>query len=130
MRRREFIATIGTVAVWPFAARAQQSGRVYRVALIFTTSPISEMAGPEPLHPSARAFVHRLRALGYQDGQNLTLDRRTAEGRLDTLPDIVAEIVRLKADVIVAVGHPSIISAVKAASMVPIILVPIFFDPV
>jgi putative ABC transport system substrate-binding protein len=49
---------------------------------------------------------------------------------LDTLSDIVADLVRLKADVIVAVGHPSIIPAVKAAGMVPIILVPSYFDPV
>jgi len=88
------------------------------------------MAGPEPLHPSVRAFVQRLRALGYHEGQNLTLERRSAEGHLDTLPDIVADIVKRKADVVVAVGHPSIIPGVKAANMVPIVLVPSYFDPV
>jgi putative ABC transport system substrate-binding protein len=57
------------------------------------------------------------------------LDRRTAEGKLERLNDIVADLVRLKTDVIVAVGHPSIIPAVKAVTA-PIVLVPSFFDPI
>jgi putative ABC transport system substrate-binding protein len=71
--------TVAALAA-PVAAEAQ-TGKVYRVALIFTTSPVSEMAGPEPTHPAARAFVRGLRALGYVEGQNLILEHRSAEGR-------------------------------------------------
>jgi putative tryptophan/tyrosine transport system substrate-binding protein len=46
--------------------------------LIFTTSPVSEMAGPDPIHPVARSFVQGLRALGYVEGQNLVLEHRSA----------------------------------------------------
>jgi putative tryptophan/tyrosine transport system substrate-binding protein len=131
IRRREFIFTLGgAAAACPLAARAQTAGKVYRVGLIFTTSLVSEMAGPDPIHPSARAFVHELRALGYHEGQNLILERRSAEGKFERLLDIVTDLVGRGTDVIVAVGHPSIIPAVKAWTRVPIILVPIFFDPV
>ena len=64
---RTALAVIFTLALLaaPLAGRAQQAGKVYRVGVIFTTSPVSEMAGPEPVHPGARAFVQGLRALGY-----------------------------------------------------------------
>jgi hypothetical protein len=64
------------------------------------------MAGPEPVHPLARAFVQGLRALGYAEGQNLILERRSAEGQHRRFGDLVAELVRLKADVIVTAGDP------------------------
>src|SRR5262245_57586416 len=88
----------------PHSAEAQRAGKVYRVGIIATTSPVSEMAGPEPVHPSIRAFVQGLRSLGYVEGQNLILERRSAEGRFERFGDIVAELVRLKTDVIVAPG--------------------------
>jgi putative ABC transport system substrate-binding protein len=81
MKRREFITLLGgAAAVWPLAARAQQPRKVYRVGLIFTTSPVSEMAGPDPIHPLVRTFVQGLATLGYLQGQNLSLEHRSAEG--------------------------------------------------
>ena len=72
MNRRAFITLLGgAAAAWPLGARAQQTGRVYRVALVFTTSPVSEMVGADPIHPLARSFVQSLRTLGYLQGQNL-----------------------------------------------------------
>ena len=62
----------------PISSHAQQPGKMYRVGLIFTTSPVSEMAGPEPVHPLARAFLHTLGSLGYVEGQNLVFERRSA----------------------------------------------------
>jgi len=106
----------------PLPVDAQQAGRVYRVGLIFTTSPVSEMAGPEPAHPLARAFLHELRALGYTEGQNLVFERRSAEGKFERFGDIVAELVRRKADVIVTVGNDMAREAKRVTSTVPIVM--------
>ena len=74
--RRAFVAGSTVLLATPLAADAQQAGKVYRVGLIFTTDPVSKMAGLEPVNPAARAFVQGLRALGYVEGQNLILERR------------------------------------------------------
>ena len=67
--RRAFLGTLaGGLLAAPLAAEAQQAGKVYRVGLLFITSRVSEMAGPEPVNPGARAFVQGLRALGYVEG--------------------------------------------------------------
>jgi putative ABC transport system substrate-binding protein len=106
----------------PLAAEAQQAGKVYRVGLIATTSPVSEMTGSEPVHPSIRAFVQGLRALGWVEGQNLILERRSAEGQFERFGDIVAELVRLKTDVIVAPGDRIPRVAVAITTTVPIVM--------
>jgi len=130
MRRREFITLLCSAAVArPIAALAQQAGKVYRVGLIITTSSVSEMAGPEPVHLPTRAFVQGLRALGYVEGQNLILERRSAEGRFERFGDIVAELVRLKADVIVTVGNPMTRAAKAVTTTVPIVTA-VSADPV
>ena len=87
MRRRDFIAILGA---WPLVAEAQSS-KVHRVALVFAISPVAEMAGPEPVNRGARAFLHALRAFGYVEGQNLILERRSAEGHFSRYDDIIAE---------------------------------------
>jgi putative ABC transport system substrate-binding protein len=103
---------------------------VYRVGIIFTTSPVSEMAGAEPVHPAARAFVQGLRALGYVEGLNLVLERRSAEGHYTRFTDIVAELVRLKADVIVTVGDAMVRAAKAVTTTVPIVMATTTGDPV
>ena len=123
MDRRTFLGMLtGALLSAPLAAEAQQAGKVYRVGLIFTTVPVSEMAGPEPVHPLTRAFVQGLRALGYVEGQNLILERRSAEGRLERSGDIVAELVRLKADVIVTTADPLARAAKAVTATVPIVM--------
>src|SRR5713226_2387845 len=123
MDRRAFLGTLaGGLLAAPLAGEAQPAGKVYRVGLIFTTSPVSEMAGPEPVHPLARAFVRGLHALGYVEGQNLILDRRSAEGRYERFGDIVAELVRLKADVIVTVADLIVRAAKAVTTTVPIVM--------
>src|SRR5262249_2738349 len=98
MNKRAFITLLGSAAAatWPLAARAQV-GKIYRVGLIFTTSPVSEMAGPDPIHPLARSFVQALATLGYLQGQNLLLER-SAEGRFERFPEIIRELVANKVD--------------------------------
>ena len=123
MDRRTFIGTVaGGVFAVPLVAEAQQTGKVYRVGLIANATPLSEMAGPEPLNPGTRAFVQGLRTLGYVEGQNLILERRSAEGRLERSGDIVAELVRLKADVIVTTADPLARAAKAVTATVPIVM--------
>jgi len=129
MRRIGLAVVLVLSLLAPLAAAGQQAGRVHRVGVILTTSPVAEMSGPEPVHPLMNTFVHALRALGYVDGQNLTLERRSAEGRFERFAGIVAELVRLKTDVIVTVGIPMTQRAKEVTTTVPIVFVG-GFDPV
>jgi putative ABC transport system substrate-binding protein len=122
---------IGLVAVvfHQVATDAQPAGKVPQVALVFTTSPVAVMAGPEPIHTNVRAFVQGLRKLGYVEGQNIAVERRSAEGRFERFPDIMAELVRQKVDVIVTVGNPMTLAAKRATSTIPIVMA-LSLDPV
>ena len=123
MKRREFITLLGgAAAAWPLAARAQQTGRVYRVALVFTTSPVAEMIGPDPIHPMARSFEQGLRALGYLQGQNLVLEHRSAEGKFERFPEIIRALVSINVDVIVTVTNPMTRAAKDVTRTVPIVV--------
>jgi putative ABC transport system substrate-binding protein len=121
MKRREFITLLGGAAAWPLAARAQQT-KVHRVGLILSTSPVASMSGANPSNPAARAFVHALRSLGYEEGQNLILERRSAEGRFERFSEIGAELAGLGVDVIVA-GRSDIPKEVaRVTRTVPIVM--------
>ena len=121
--RRQVVLALGASALaTPLSSFAQQAGKVYRVGLIAAATPVSEMAGLEPVNPGARAFVQGLRALGYVEGQNLILERRAAEGRYERFGDIVAELVRLKADVIVTATDPLARAAKAVTTTVPIVM--------
>jgi len=123
MRRRKFITLLGSAAAaWPLAARAQQVGKVYRVGLVFTTSPVSDMAGPDPIHPLVRTFVQALATLGYLQGQNLLLEHRSAEGRFERFPEIMRELVASRVDVIVTVANPMTQAAKEVTGTVPIVM--------
>jgi putative ABC transport system substrate-binding protein len=130
MRRREFITLLCSTAIaQPIAALAQQAGKIYRVGFIVTTSPVSEMIGPKPIHLPTRVFLQGMRALGYVEGQNLILERRSAEGRFEQFGGIVAELVGLKADVIVTIGNPMTRAAKAVTTVVPIVTA-VINDPV
>jgi putative ABC transport system substrate-binding protein len=122
MNRRAFIGTLaGGVLAAPIAADAQQSGKVWRIGILGYTLPTSDMVGPEPRHPIVNAFVRGLRDLGYVYGQHFVTEPRGAEGRLERFPSLVAELVSLKVDVIVAVGNSQ--QAVKeATSTIPVVM--------
>jgi putative tryptophan/tyrosine transport system substrate-binding protein len=123
MRRREFITLLGGLAALaPLSAKAQQGQKVYRVGQIATTSPVSELTGPEPANPAVRAFVQGLRALGYVEGRNLILEHRSAEGRFERFGSLVAELVDLKADVIVTAGDPMTKVAIGITTTVPLVM--------
>lgn len=123
MRRREFISLLGyAAATWPLATSAQELTKVYKVALILTTSPASELGGTDPIHPVARAFVRGLRAAGYVQGQNLIFLRRSAEGKPERFSIILADLVSQRVDVIVTVGDAMAREAKRVAKGVPIVM--------
>jgi putative tryptophan/tyrosine transport system substrate-binding protein len=113
MRRREFITLLGGAAVaWPLAARAQQPSKIARVGF-FRQS--------EPVEKHFNAFRSGLRALGYVEGQNLTIEQRYAAGAYDRLDELAADLVRLNPDVIVVDGTAAAKAAKAATADVPIV---------
>jgi putative tryptophan/tyrosine transport system substrate-binding protein len=114
MRRREFIGLAGAAAVWPLAARAQQS----QVRLVGFLSGRSQQESSG----DAAAFLQGLQEMGYVEGRNLALEYRWAEGRSDRLPELAGDLLRRGVVVIAAVGGNSSAFAAKAASpTIPIV---------
>ena len=112
MRRRQFIAGLGSAAAWPVVARAQQP--------IIPTIGFLRSASLDNAIPLITAFRQGLKEAGYVDGQNVAIEFRSAEGRNDQLPRLVAELVRLPVAVIVCNSNAA--SAAKAVtSTVPIV---------
>ncbi|MGH7395348.1 MAG: ABC transporter substrate binding protein, partial [Candidatus Methylomirabilales bacterium] len=106
----------------PLGAEAQPAGKVYRVGFVFTTAPVSEMIGPDPVHPLARSFVDGLRALGYVQGRNLVYEPRSAEGKFERFREILEELVSLKVDVLVVAGNDLTQRAKEVTTTVPIVM--------
>jgi len=96
--------------------------KISRVGFVVTTTPLSEMAGPEPVHPITRAFVERLRELGHVEGQSVVVERRSAEGKFERFGEIIAELLRLKVRVIVSTGNPMTRRARELTATVPIVM--------
>jgi putative ABC transport system substrate-binding protein len=104
MMRREFITLLGGAATWPLAARAQQPTRVPVVGVVFAATRVAEMLGANPVAPPARGFVHGLRDLGWTDGANIIIERRSAEGDPQRAPSIFAELLAYGVDVLMVGG--------------------------
>ena len=114
MRRRDLIILGGAVVALPLAARAQHKA-VPVIGFLSGTSP-------SPAAPSVAAFHRGLGETGYVEGQNVTFEYRWAEDRDDRLPELAADLVRRKADVIVATGGLNPVRAAKkATSTIPIV---------
>src|SRR5262245_62570147 len=108
MRRREFILLLaGATAAWPLAVRAQPSGRVWRIAFI-----------AHRYETFYAGLFEGLRDLGYVEGQNIIIERRYAEGRVERFNDFAAEMVRLKADLIIVVTTPAALAARNASKTI------------
>jgi putative ABC transport system substrate-binding protein len=107
----------------PFAAEAQPA-KVFRIGILGTYPPTA----PEFAH-LWEAFAQGLRELGYEEGQNLAIERRFVEGKVERLPEVAAELVRLNVSVIVAGGQPPPVAAKRATATIPIVMTN-FSDPV
>jgi len=114
MERRTFIATSAmALLAAPLAAEAQQAGKVYRIGFLFFGS-----RGPSR---ELDTFRQGLRELGYIEGQNIVIEYRFASGRAERLPELAAELARLKPDVLVTPGTPASLGAKQATTTIPIV---------
>ena len=116
-RRRELLVALGAGAfAWAGAVRAQASPTVRRIGLL---SRITRSV----YAPSYQAFPLALRDLGWVEGKNISIEHRYAEGGLDRLPDLAADLVRLNVDVIVTFATSDSLAAQKATRAIPIVMV-------
>jgi len=116
MRRREFIALLlGAAFGWSIRARAQQAGKGYRIGVLETIPASQNTANLDALRKG-------LRALGYIEGQNLTIEYRSADGAAERFPELANELVQLNVDLILTRGTPAAQSAKNATATIPIVM--------
>jgi putative ABC transport system substrate-binding protein len=120
--RREFITLLGGATVWPLAARAQQPAKLPTIGFLGANTPSVQGRW-------IAAFVQRLRELGWVEGRNVAIEYRWAETRFERSPEIIAEFVRLKVDVIVTHATANILAAKQGTSVIPIVFAAVG-DPV
>jgi putative tryptophan/tyrosine transport system substrate-binding protein len=112
MQRRDFITLLAcTAATWSVAARVQQAGKVWRIGSL---SP-----GSSGQSDNIKTFMQGLNDLGYVDGKNIQFERRVADGNLDRLPALAADLVRANVDVILAESSFAV-EAARAATKFPL----------
>ena len=116
-RRALMLAT----AAWPLAGGAQQSKKVWRIGYL---------RGTPGIEVTDEAFRQRLRELGFVEGKNLVIEWRFLQGRFDRIPQIAAELVRLKLDCIAASGVAAIRAVKQATASIPIVMITVDADPV
>ena len=124
MKRREFITLLGAAAAWPIGVRAQQPAKVARIGYLVTAS----LESPEA-RAMIDAFQQGLRERGYVEGQNIVIDYRSADGRIESFPRLANELAGLKLDLILAPNTPAADAVQRATTTIPIV-VPVMGDPV
>jgi putative tryptophan/tyrosine transport system substrate-binding protein len=121
MQRRDFIIVLGgTAATWPFGARAQRPATQNRIAIFHPAIPpalLTETGGGS----AWRAFFAELRRLGYVEGENLIIERYSAEGHHERYADLAREIVTRNPDLIVTGTNPVVVAVTAATSKIPVV---------
>ena len=117
MRRRQFVAGLGSTALFPSAVAAQQR----TLPLVAILSPTADPPGPT-LPENIAAFLRGLRAKGYIDGQNIKIEFRFAGWKFDDLPQLASELVALRPDVIFTHTTNGVLAAKTATKDIPIVV--------
>jgi len=113
VKRREFITLLGGgAAAWSLSTNAQQAESKYTVGILSAGSNVAELT----------TVVAALRELGWVEGKNVVFEPRFAENRLERLPELATDLVRLKVDVIAAAGTLAPLAAKQATSTIPIVM--------
>ena len=110
MQRRDFVTALGLAAVWPLPVQAEQPKKVPRIGVIVTGAP------------DINAFLQGLRELGYVDGQNIAVEVRAANSKIERFPALASELVGLKVDVIVTGSSLAGRAAQQATTTIPIVV--------
>jgi putative tryptophan/tyrosine transport system substrate-binding protein len=117
VRRREFIALLGGAAAWPLTARGQQADRMRRVGFLLGAIPPAQFGLGD-----LSGFTQGMRELGYLEGRDFVIEWRSSEGQYERLPDLAAELVRLKVDVIVLGLTQAVRPTQQATTTIPIVM--------
>jgi putative ABC transport system substrate-binding protein len=116
MRRREFMAVLGSAAAWPVVAPAQQGDRVRRIGVL--------VAGDEndPVTKTRlSAFIQALSDLGWTDGRNVRMDLRGGGGDINRIRALAQELVGLRPDIILTNGTPGTVAVKRETPTIPIV---------
>jgi putative ABC transport system substrate-binding protein len=119
MRRREFIGLVGGAATFPLAARAQQATKLKRVALVHPSNKVEDLN----INGRYRVFFEELNRVGYVEGENLSVERYSGEGRPERYAGLVRDVVSLRPDLIVAIAGPLALAFKAATPTIPIVTV-------
>jgi putative ABC transport system substrate-binding protein len=117
VRKISFVVLSAALLLLSVPAWAQQAAKVFRIGFVAGVSP----PPAEPSRSNMEALRHGLREYGYVEGQNLIIESRWANGKLDRLPELAAELIGLQVEVIVTGGTPAVIAAKQTTSTIPIV---------
>jgi ABC-type uncharacterized transport system, periplasmic component len=120
MRRREFITLVGSAVAWPLAAHAQQ--KIPRIGFMGNSTAALETNLVD-------AFREGLRELGYEEGRNIAIEYRWADGNYDRFPTLAEELIAARVDAIVTAGTPAALAVKRATTTVPLVMVAVG-DPI
>ena len=116
--RRKLVLAFGAGALAPLASFAQAPPKVWRIG--FLSNRHMELTDADHYYGP---FTQGMRELGYVPGKNLVIEWRSAEGKAERLPELAAELVRLKVDVLTTGGSPAALAAQKATTAIPIVMI-------
>ncbi len=119
-RRRILLA--GAASLAARTVRAQPSRKTPRIGIVFNSLSLDAVLGENPAEPVMREFLVGLREWGYAEGRNVSIERRSAEGQLDRLVNIIRDLADMPADVIVVSGNAATLAAKRVTATVPIVV--------
>jgi ABC-type uncharacterized transport system substrate-binding protein len=120
MRRREFIAFMGSGVTLPLSARAQQSTKAYRIAILHPLWPVAELTDRSS-NRYWRELFQEIRRLGYVEGKNLVIERYSGEGHAEIYPKLARDIVASNPNLVVAFTNRVVVPLKEATSTIPIV---------